>query len=251
MQVFLGRWEEIMNKLVEVRNLTIKLGERVLFENLNFSIEKGDGYMLLGDNGTGKSLLLELIALGNSNDLRERYKGLTVQGEILNSNGENLLDPKVENRDIVYVTQDENFYNNATILSEVRSACCGMGVELDEVELDNLLEYFEIKTNKNKKLKNNLSYGEGKIIHLISNILKLGKANILLMDEPLNHLSFKNSKRLNDLILKMREQNPDLAILVVSHCCAINFVDNALRYNYEEKQMTKMGYSSYDCFDRI
>ena len=68
-----------------------------MFENLNFSIEKGEGYMLLGDNGTGKSLLLELIALGNSYDLRERYKGLTVQGEILNSNGENLLDPKVEN----------------------------------------------------------------------------------------------------------------------------------------------------------
>ena len=66
-----------------------------------------------------------------------------------------------------------------------------------------------------------------------------------------NHLSFKNSKRLNDLILKMREQNPDLAILVISHCCAINFVDNALRYNYDEKQMNKMGFSSYDCFDRI
>ena len=240
-----------MNKLVEVKNLTIKLGERVLFENLNFTIEKGDSYMLLGDNGTGKSLLLELIALGNYEDLREKYAGLTTQGEILNSNGENLLSPKVENRRIVYVTQNENFYNNATILSQVCTTCNGAGVELNEDELDALLEYFEIKTNKNKKLKNNLSYGEGKLVHLVSKLLTLEKADILLLDEPLNHLSFKNSKRLNDLIIKIKNNNPDLAILTISHCCAINFVDKALRYNYNEKKMETFNYSSYDCFDRI
>lgn len=240
-----------MNKLIEFKNVTVLLGERTLYENLNFAINTGDSLMLTGDNGTGKSLLLELIALGNTYDLRSRYKGLKVSGEILDANGENLLDPTIENRKIVYVTQNEDFYKNATILSEVNSACAGMGIELDEKELDELLRYFEIATGKNKRLKNHLSYGEGKIVHLIANILKLKHANLLLMDEPLNHLAFKNSKRLNDLIIKIKKEKPDLAILVVSHCCAINFVDGALRYNVEKKIMEKNKYVSYDCFDRV
>lgn len=240
-----------MSKLIEFKNVKIALGDRILFENLNFSINRGDSFMLLGDNGTGKSLLMNLIALGNSEDLRGHYQGLTVEGEILNEEGKNLLDSKVGNRKIAYVTQNEEFYKNATILGQIKTDCGGMGVEFSEEEIDALLHYFDIKTDKNKKLKHSLSGGEGKVIHLISKLLTLKKARILLMDEPLNHLAFKNAKRLNDLIIKARKENPDLAILTISHCCAVNFVDEALRYSKEEKQMTKMRYSSYDCFDRI
>jgi ABC-type multidrug transport system ATPase subunit len=239
-----------MKKLVEFKNLTIALGERVLFENLNFSLNEGDSFMFLGENGIGKSLLMEIIALGNWGDLRQRYQGLKIQGDVVNGNGESLLDVNVK-RSIAYVTQDENFYNNSTILSEAENACVGMGMELDDGKLERLLRYFDIKTDKKKKIRNNLSYGEGKVIHLILNILKLGRANMLLLDEPLNHLSFKNSKRLNDLMLKIKEERPDLAILIISHCSAIKFVDKALCYDYNEKRMKITEYCSYDCFNRV
>lgn len=240
-----------MSKLLTLKNLNVSLGDKILFQNINLDINEGETYMLLGENGTGKSLLLELIALGNTNDLKKRYRGLKVEGEILDRNNNNLLNPRVEKRGIVYMTQNENFYNNATILSEFQSSCFGFGIEYDEKLVDQLLKYFEIKTGKNKKLNNNLSYGEGKIIHLIANIIKLKNANILLMDEPLNHLSFKNSKRFNDLIIKIKKENPNLAILVVSHCRALSFADKSIRYDIDKKQLEILEYRSYDCFDKV
>ena len=99
------------------------------------------------------------------------------------------------------------------------------------------MERFGLVEKKKQKLKNNLSLGQGKLVHIITRLLKLPATNILLLDEPLNHLSFKNSKILNDIILDEIKNNPDLSIIMVSHCRAISFVDQ------------KIEYRSYDCFE--
>ena len=97
-----------MKKLIEFKNVHISLENEILFEDISFSIYEGERFMLTGKNGSGKSLLLELIALGYTNDLKSRYKGLVVTGHIYDENGQDLLDPKTE-RSISYVTQTEDF----------------------------------------------------------------------------------------------------------------------------------------------
>ena len=47
-----------------------------------------------------------------------------------------------------------------------------------------------------------VSGGEGKLIQLITRILKLPKADIFILDEPLNHLSFENSRKFNDVMIE-------------------------------------------------
>lgn len=236
-----------MKKLIDFIGVTVLLGKRTLFSNLTFSVYEGDCYMVLGKNGSGKTLLLELIFGGYTNELCQRYKDLKVEGKILDCEGNDLLDPGT-NRKISYVTQYEDFHNNATFLSEGKSAARGIGIEFDEGYFDELLGRFGLLDKKRQKIKNNVSGGEGKLIHLITRILKLNATNILLLDEPLNHLSFRNSKIFNDIIEEIKAARPELTILMISHCKAISFVDKIMKYDYATEKIVTMEYKSYSCF---
>ena len=236
-----------MEKLIEFKNLTVKLKDRILYENLSLIICEGDRFVFLGPNGVGKSLLLELIALGYSKELCDRYKGLSVSGMILDGKGNDLLNP-VTDRNISYAAQAEDFYKNTTVYDEAETACHGVDMELDEDKLDYLLEKFDILDKKKKRIRNNISFGEGKIIHLITRILKLGNTNLLLLDEPLNHLSFKNSKVFNEVVENEIEENSKLAILMISHCRAVSFAEKAMIYDKDIKGIRVVEYKPYDCF---
>lgn len=237
-----------MEKLLEFKNVRISLNEKVLFPEINFVIYKGDKYIFLGKNGSGKSLLLELIFGGYAPGLRGRYSGLKVEGEITDAEGNDLLNPKTKPK-ISYVTQSEEFHKNATFLDAGKTACNGMGIEFDEKRFDTLLERFGLLAKKNEKIKKNASCGEAKIIHLITRILQLDATNILLLDEPLNHLSFQNSKVFNDIIEEIASARPDLTIIMISHCRAVNFAEKVMQYNYETQVMEIKPYKPYNCFD--
>ncbi|MBR2812992.1 MAG: ATP-binding cassette domain-containing protein [Solobacterium sp.] len=236
-----------MAEQIKFENFTVRLRDRILYENLNFTINDGERYIFLGPNGIGKSLLLELIFLGNSRELNERYRGLKVTGSILDSSGYDLLDPSTRRR-YSYVSQVEDFYKGMTIKEICETACRGIGIDLNGDKFDSLLNAFGIADKKNLKIKNNVSFGEGKIVHLISRLLKLEATNVLLLDEPLNHLSFKNSKVLNELLREEIRVNPSLVIVMVSHCRAMDFTDKAMVYDLKNKSIQFRSYRSYDCF---
>lgn len=105
-----------MKKLLEFKNVTISIYDEVLYNDLNLVISEGERFIFLGPNGVGKSLLLKLISLGYSNNLQSEYKGLKVKGQILDSSGNDLLDPKVARKNISYSEQMDIPYSNTTIL---------------------------------------------------------------------------------------------------------------------------------------
>lgn len=237
-----------MKKLLEIKNVTISINSEILYDNLNLIINEGDRFIFLGPNGVGKSLLLKLISLGYSKNLQNEYKGLTVTGQIFDRDGKDLLDPNTDRKHISYSEQIDIPYNNTTIFEEAETACVGSEIDLDEHELDALLETFNLKNKKRKRIKGNVSGGEGKLIQLITRILKLQKADLLILDEPLNHLSFENSRKFNDVIIERIKKKPELAIVMVSHCRAANFTDKALVYDKSNKNLIIKDYVAYDCF---
>ncbi len=236
-----------MSDQIRLDNLSVSLKGKQLYKELNISIEEGEHFVFLGPNGIGKTLLLEFMCMGNCNDFAARYKGVSVTGRILDKNGENLLDPGVK-RKIAYVSQNEDFYKNMTVKEICATSCSGIGLELDEEKMDYYLKRFDLLEKKNQKIKNNVSFGEGKIVHIVSRMLKLGAAELFVLDEPLNHLSFKNSKVFNELILDEIASNPKLTIIVVSHCRAMSFAEKALVYTTENNGLSIKPYHSYDCF---
>ena len=162
-----------MKRLLEFKNVTISINEETLYDNLNLVINEGDRFIFLGPNGIGKSLLLKLISLGYSKNLQSEYKGLKVKGQILDKAGNDLLDPNVPRKYISYSDQMDTPYNNTTILEEAETACAGSEIDLDEVKLDRLLDTFNLSKKKKKHIKGNVSGGEGKLIQLITRILRV------------------------------------------------------------------------------
>lgn len=237
-----------MKRLIEFKNVTISIDDEILYDSLNLVINEGDRFIFLGPNGVGKSLLLRLLSEGYSNYLKSEYKGLKVKGQILDKDGNDLLDPNTTRKNISYSEQIDNPYSNTTILEEAETACAGSEIDLDEAKLDHLLEVFNLTKKKRKRIKGNVSGGEGKLIQLITRILKLKVANILILDEPLNHLSFENSRKFNDVIIGEIKNKPELAIIMVSHCRAANFTDKALVYDKATKTLKIVYYEAYDCF---
>lgn len=90
--------------------------------------------------------------------------------------------------------------------------------------------------------------GAGKMIHLICVALKLKVCPVLLLDEPLNHLSFRNSQLFNKLINEIISKNPELAIIMVSHCRAVDFTQKVLIYDMPTKNIKTSEYLPYNCF---
>ena len=238
-----------MKKQIELSRFSVSLGDRVLYNNLDLTLHEGDRFIFLGPNGVGKSLLLELMAFGFTGEIKHRYKGIHISGQMNDAEGNDLLDPRNREKPFIsYASQNEDFYNNSTIFDEAETACHGVGIELDEGRLDYLLDRFGILEKKKQKIRNNVSFGEGKLIHLVTRLLKLRKVNILLLDEPLNHLSFQNSRILNEIIAEEISRNSSLSIIMVSHCRAVNFTDRALVYDRSIKGLSVVPYKSYDCF---
>lgn len=140
-----------MGKLIECKNLSVRLQGKCLYENLNFTVNESDRYIFWGPNGAGKSLLLKLIHLGHNGLLAEKYKGLAVSGQILDKNGRELINPSAEERKIAYVSQETIPRENETVKEMCQISCYGMGVEFDEERFDFFFVSSVYMTRKIKK----------------------------------------------------------------------------------------------------
>ena len=78
-----------MNRLLEIRNLQVRIGDKEILKDVNLSINRGEVHALMGPNGNGKSTLAAVIAG------RETYT--VEQGEIIYK-GKNLLNLSIEDR---------------------------------------------------------------------------------------------------------------------------------------------------------
>lgn len=190
--------------LLEARNLNCSFGDRVLFENLNLSINEGDKIGLIGTNGVGKSTLLKQLA---GIDVDSRSEFLTSNQLVME-----------------YLPQNQPMDDNLTVLAQVFQGTSPLlavvrdyETALDAVEIDPtneqatqaLLAAQEAMDRENAwQLESNaksilhrlgiddvkqkiatLSGGMRKRVALAAALIR--PANLLLLDEPTNHLDYE------------------------------------------------------------
>ncbi|RCW52572.1 ribosomal protection-like ABC-F family protein [Halanaerobium sp. ST460_2HS_T2] len=173
--------------IVKAKQITKTFSGLNLFQNLNFKIEKDSKIALMGANGSGKSVLLKII-------LKEmRFDS----GEILRSS----------QLKIGYFSQKiKNLNQNNSILEELKIKNPDKDEEIIRTFLGSML--FEGK-DVFKEIKN-LSIGER--VRVAFAVLLLGEFNLLLLDEPLNHLDIEARE-----IIEKALKNYQGAFVVVSH----------------------------------
>lgn len=175
------------NDVLHIEKLSKSFYDRLLFENLDLDIKRGEHTALIGENGRGKTTLFRILMNEVKND-----KGTCVLGK---------------NVYIGYYDQEQsNLDPEKTIIDEVWDDFPNMTT----TEIRNALAAFLFTGDDVFKKISLLSGGEKCRINLLK--LMLSKCNFLLLDEPTNHLDIMSREALEDSI-----SNYDGTVLVISH----------------------------------
>jgi sulfate-transporting ATPase len=190
-EIYIPPGERLGDKVIEFKNVSKSFGDRLLIDNLSFSVPKGAIVGIVGGNGAGKTTLFRLI-----NGTETPDKGEIIIGETVK---------------VAYVEQSrENLDNNATVWEAVSGGQDILKIGNYEVSSRSYVGRFNFKGTDQQKRVGELSGGERGRLHL-ANTLKQG-ANVLLLDEPSNDLDVETLRALEEAILAF----PGCA-LIISH----------------------------------
>tara|TARA_B100001741_G_scaffold298247_1_gene283648 strand:+ start:2125 stop:2901 length:777 start_codon:yes stop_codon:yes gene_type:complete len=196
------------NSIIEFKNITLSYGKRIILDNINFKINEGQIFGMLGPNGVGKSTIFNLIT-----------------GLISPDNGQiKINDEDVTNYPIYlrtkkfkvgYVPQYGGYFNDLTLLDNLK-AISEIVVENKNLRLEKinyLLSKFELENVKDIKAKF-LSGGQRK--KLVIALSLLSDPKVLLLDECFAALDVLTIKMLQEIIVNL-QQETRITICICDH----------------------------------
>ena len=200
------------NGNIIIRNLTYNASLNKIFDNYNLKISKGDKILIKGENGVGKSTLLNIIS-SNITDY---------EGTISIINNKDITDIKDIKNNICNVIQKDNLFTESILNNIVLDK----DININKLNLiDNVLNLKSIINKKNNGyntiVKDNLSGGEKQRIILARALYQ--DYNILLLDESLSEISPKDR---SIIINNINKYYKDKTIIYVSH--------NNPKYNFDK-----------------
>lgn len=178
------------NDVVIAKGLKKAYGDKVLFDDLSFSLPRGGIVGIIGPNGAGKTTLFRMIAAKEKADGGSLTIGDTVQ--------------------LAYVDQARELNDANTVYNEVSEGNDIIMVGKREMQARAYLAQFNFKGPDQQKKVKDLSGGERNRLHL-AKLLKSG-GNLLLLDEPTNDLDVDTLRALEEALVDF----PGCAV-VISH----------------------------------
>ena len=172
--------ERLGDEVVVAKGVSKGFGDRLLFENLNFSLPRGGIVGIIGPNGAGKTTLFRMIVGTEQPDTGELVVGKTVKVGYVDQSRESLDGAKSVYEEISG-GQDELIFGTRKV--NARAYCAG----------------FNFRGSDQQKKVKDLSGGERNRVHM-AKLLK-GGGNLLLLDEPTNDLDVDTLRALEDALL--------------------------------------------------
>ena len=210
--------------MLNVSNLSVQFGKRILFDEVNTSFVKGNCYGIIGANGAGKSTFLKILSKSiepNSGHVSlEPGKRMSVleQNHFAFDDKEVLQTVIMGNKELFKIKSEMDKIYAKPDFSDKDSDRVGV-LQLEYEEMDGwnaessaaaLLSNLDIKEDLHYNLMSNLD-GIQKVKVLLAQAL-FGNPDVLIMDEPTNDLDFETIKWLENFI-----SNYDNTVIVVSH----------------------------------
>ncbi|MCC8459223.1 energy-dependent translational throttle protein EttA [Photorhabdus aegyptia] len=190
-ELFIPPGPRLGDKVLEVENLTKSYGDRVLIDNLSFSLPKGAIVGIIGPNGAGKSTLFRMISNQEQPDSGAITLGETVKLASVDQFRDSMDDKK-------------------TVWEEISGGQDIMRIGNFELPSRAYVGRFNFKGVDQGKRVGELSGGERGRLHL-AKLLQVG-GNMLLLDEPTNDLDIETLRALENALLEF----PGCA-MVISH----------------------------------
>ena len=99
-----------------------------------------------------------------------------------------------------------------------------------------------------KKKPAKFSGGEQRLLSVLSIISTRSKANLLIIDEPLNNLDFINARNISNVINRAMNENHHMGLLMISHCRIFPFITREIKLTPEGIQNSTDHYVCHSCF---
>ena len=190
-EIFIPVGDRLGDQVIDFEGVSKAFGDRLLYEDLSFSIPPGAIVGIIGPNGAGKSTLFRLIARQEKPDTGTVRVGSSVRIAMVDQSRD-ALDPR------------------KTVLQEVAGDSDVLTVGKYETSARAYIGRFNFKGPDQQKLVGNLSGGERGRLHLAKTLMSGG--NTLLLDEPSNDLDVETLRALEVALLGFAG-----TVLVISH----------------------------------
>ena len=190
-EIFIPVAERLGNEVIEFKNVSKAFGDRLLIDNLSFTVPPGAIVGIIGPNGAGKSTLFKMITGKEQPDSGEVKIGQTARVSIVDQNRDDLA-------------------NSKTVFDDVAGGADTLTVGRFDMPSRAYLGRFNFKGSDQQKIVGNLSGGERGRLHLAKTLLQGG--NVLLLDEPSNDLDVETLRALEDALLEFAG-----SVMVISH----------------------------------
>jgi len=190
-EIFIPVGQRLGDQVIEFNNVSKSYGERLLMDNVSFTIPAGAIVGVIGPNGAGKSTLFKMVTGKEQPDAGEVHIGQTVN--------------------IAYVDQSRDVLSDEkTVFQEIADGADILTVGNYETPSRAYIGRFNFKGGDQQKKVGQLSGGERGRLHLAKTLISGG--NVLLLDEPSNDLDVETLRALEDALLEFAG-----SVLVISH----------------------------------
>tara|TARA_B110000003_G_C16599928_1_gene515196 strand:- start:593 stop:1369 length:777 start_codon:yes stop_codon:yes gene_type:complete len=197
-----------INSIIEFKNVSLSYGNRLILDNINFKINEGQIFGMLGPNGVGKSTIFNLITgLIKPKSGKVKINGYDVT--------EFPIYYRTKKFKVGYVPQYGGFFNDLTLIDNLKA--------ISEIAIDNknlryerinyLISKFELDNLKDIKAKF-LSGGQKK--KLVIALSLLSEPKVLLLDECFAALDVLTIKMLQEIIVNLQQEN-EITICICDH----------------------------------
>jgi ATP-binding cassette ChvD family protein len=190
LEIYIPPGERLGNLVIEAQSVAKAYDDKLLFENLEFSLPPGGIVGVIGPNGAGKTTLFRLITKQETPDAGDFRVGETVQ--------------------LGYVDQNRTLNADKTIWEEISDGLDVVQLGKREVQSRAYVARFNFSGTDQQKRVGQLSGGERNRVHL-AKMLKSG-ANVILLDEPTNDLDVNTMRALEEAL-----ENFAGCAVVISH----------------------------------
>src|SRR5699024_252319 len=180
MEIYIPPGPRLGDLVIEATGVAKAFGDKLLYEELDFSLPRGGIVGVIGPNGAGKSTLFKLMTGQLEPDAGTFRVGETVQ--------------------LAYVDQSrDSLDDNKTVWEEISEGLDIIRVGTYEIPSRAYCGRFNFKGSDQQKYIKDLSGGERNRVHL-AKVLRSG-GNVILLDEPTNDLDVETLRALEDAIL--------------------------------------------------
>ncbi|MCR9099253.1 MAG: energy-dependent translational throttle protein EttA [bacterium] len=224
LELYIPPGQRLGDKVIELKGVTKKYGDRTIFENLDLEIPRNAVVGIIGPNGAGKSTLFRTIMGKETPDAGEVVIGDTVDLSYVDQSHEDLQD------------------GNKTVHQAISDGNEILEIGNHTMNARAYISRFNFTGQDQQKKLGVLSGGERNRVHLAMTLKEGG--NVLLLDEPTNDIDVNTLRALEDAL-----DNFAGCVLVISHDRW--FIDrlatHILSFDYDEEPVFFEGnYSQYE-----